>query len=77
MIIGKFTVEEINIIAIYLGDTRAETIGNIADALPDIYDEDIITIAESAIHKLTSLVDAEYAKIPFITADETEGEAHE
>jgi hypothetical protein len=70
--IRKFTVEETNIIAMYIGNTRAETIDNIADALPQIYDEDIITIAESASHKLATLEEQEFAESSFIPADETE-----
>jgi 3-hydroxy-3-methylglutaryl CoA synthase len=57
----------------YMGDTRAETIENISDALPDIYDEDIITIAESASRKLATLEESEYAEISFVPADETDG----
>ena len=44
MIIGTFTVEEINLVTMYLGGTRTETLNNIAEALPDIYDEDFITL---------------------------------
>ena len=58
--------------AMYLGGTRTETLNNIAEALPDIYDEDIITIAESASRKLAMLKDTEYAESSFIPADDTE-----
>ena len=72
MIIGTFTVEEINLVAMYLGGTRTETLNNIAEALPDIYDEDIISIAESASRKLAMLEDTEYAESYFIPADDTD-----
>ena len=72
MIIGTFTVEEINLVAMYLGDTRTETLNNITGAMPDIYDEDIISIAESASRKLAMLEDTEYAESSFIPVDDTE-----
>jgi len=34
MTIGHFTIEEINLIAMYLGDTRTDTIMQIAAATP-------------------------------------------
>ena len=71
MTIGLFTVEEINLIAIYLGDTRTETIMQLAEAIPYM-DEDMITIAESASQKLAGLEEEEYAESSFIPADETE-----
>ena len=73
MTIGIFTVEEINIIAMCLGDTRTETLDKLAETITDSYDEDIITIAESASRKLATLEEKEYAEISFIPADETDG----
>ena len=58
--------------AMYLGGTRTETLNNIAEALPDIYDKDIISIAESASRKLAMLEDTEYVESSFIPADDTE-----
>ena len=71
MTIGHFTVEEINLIAMYLGDTRTDTIMQIAAAI-DYMDEDMITIAETAIHKLAMLNEQDYEGISFISADETD-----
>ena len=70
--IGNFTVEETNLIAIYFRDTREETIAEIAAALPDM-GEDIKPIAVSAIRKLAELEEQEYAQAAFIPADETDG----
>jgi len=73
MSIMNFTVEEINIIAIYKADTAAATLARIAAALPELYDEDIITIAESASRKLAALTEPEYSALTFAPADETDG----
>ena len=73
MSIINFTVEETNLIAIYKADTAAKTLARIADALPDLEDEDIITIAESASRKLAALTEQEFSALSFIPADETDG----
>lgn len=72
MMIGNYTVEEINIIAMYIGATRTETLARISDALPDM-DADIAEIAASAIRKLREVEVREYAESFFTPADETEG----
>jgi len=73
MSIMNFTVEETNLIAIYKEDTAAATLAQIAAALPELYDEDIITIAESASRKLAALTEPEYSALTFALADETDG----
>ena len=72
MSIIQFTVEEINIVAIYRADTLAVTLAGIADASPYM-DEDILTIAESAAWKLTALTERDFAELSFAPADETDG----
>jgi len=71
MTIGIFTVEEINLVAMYLGGTRTDTIMQIAEALPYM-DEDMIAIAEGASRKLAMLDEQEYAENSFVPADETD-----
>lgn len=73
MSIINFTVEETNLIAIYKADTAAAALARIAADLPELYDEDIITIAESASRKLAVLTEPEYSTLSFSPADETEG----
>lgn len=73
MSIMNFTVEETNLIAIYKADTLAATLARIAADLPELYDEDMITIAESASRKLAALTEPEYSALSFAPADETEG----
>ena len=76
-ILLNFTVEEINLISIYGADTIAATIENIDEAMPDILDEDIISIAESASRKLAALSEPEYAALVFTPTDETEADTDE
>ena len=45
------TVEELNMLYIVKGGSRTETIDNIFDMLPDIDDEDIRKITESALER--------------------------
>ena len=73
MTFGYFTVEETNLIAMYLGNTRTDTIMQINAALTFIDDKEIYSIAESAISKLAMLDEQEFAEYSFILADETEG----
>jgi len=76
MSILNFTVEEINLIAMFLGATRVETIIRITAVLP-LMDEDFIPIAASAVEKLAELEEKEFAEISFTPADEDEGGAYE
>ena len=58
-------VEELNILYIVKGDSRNETIDNFFDMLPDIDDEDVKKIAESALEKLQDMSDEDFAGIDF------------
>ena len=59
------TVEELNMLYIVKGDSRNETIDNFFDMLPDIDDEDVKKIAESALEKLQDMSDEDFAGIGF------------
>ena len=72
MSILNFTVEEINLIAIYRAQTKEKTLGRIADELPEMDNEEIITIAESASRKLAELTEPEFSALSFSPADDTE-----
>jgi len=77
MPIMDFTVEEMNLIAMYKTTTAEGTLMNIAAAY--LYmDDDILTVAEVAAKKLAVLTDAEFSALSFVPADETdEGVEHE
>ena len=77
MLDNIFTVEEINLIAIYKADTLTATIDNIVAAFGDILDDDIAEITESARYKLAALTEPEFSALSFIPADEDEGDEYE
>ncbi|SFH33290.1 Putative tranposon-transfer assisting protein [Lachnospiraceae bacterium NLAE-zl-G231] len=66
----RFTVEETNLIYIYLSGTRRELIGDITLALPDIENEDMRELAHGTIAKLEAMTDAEFAAQRFTFTDE-------
>ena len=65
-----FTVEETNLIAIYMADTLTATVDNIVAAFGDILDDDIAEIAESASRKLAALTDTEFSALSFVPEDD-------
>jgi hypothetical protein len=65
MSVMNFTVEETNLIAIYKTDTQAATIAQIEEAQADILDEEIISIAESAVRKLSALSEKDFSAMSF------------
>jgi len=67
----NFTVEEINLIAIYKTDKLSATIDQISEALPDM-DSDMRVIARSASRKLAALTALEFSVLLFSPADETD-----
>ena len=72
MPIMDFTVEEINLIAIYREDTAAATLSRIAARLHDM-DADMYRIAASASMKLAALTEPEFTALSFTPAEETDG----
>lgn len=69
MKILKFTVEEINLIAIYKADTKIDTMVNIMDAYPYMMRE-MQEIATGAAQNLSTLSEDEFAGIVFAPADD-------
>lgn len=65
----RFTIEETNLIYIYLSGTRRELIGNLTDALPDM-DGDMRDLAHRTIAKLEAMTEAEFAEQHFTFTDE-------
>ena len=67
-----FSVEEINLIAIYKADTIASTLANISDALPYM-DRETRSVAKNSMRLLSRLTEQEYSATPFTPADDAEG----
>lgn len=64
-----FTVEEENIVAIYLEDTRESLIRNIQNALAYM-DSDMQQLADTVIRKLQAMTDSEFSETQFSFTDE-------
>ena len=56
----SFTVEEINLICVAIGDTKDDTINNLFEMIPDINDNDMVAIAERVIGKLDGMTEQEF-----------------
>ena len=67
----KFNVEETNLLSIYRGDTRKETIQNMNAALPDM-DEDMQELTQEVLTKLQKLTKEEFTSLILEPADEIE-----
>lgn len=61
----SFTVEEINLICIALGDTKDDTINNLFEMIPDMNDEDMVVIAERVVGKLDGMTEQEFRERNF------------
>ena len=61
---GRFTVEETNLICIYIADTRTELIKEMTGALP-FMDEEMRALANRTLDKLRTMSDAEFAAQTF------------
>ena len=64
-----FTVEEENIVAIYLEDTRESLIRNIQNALAYM-DSDMRQLADTVICKLQAMTDSAFSETQFSFTDE-------
>lgn len=65
----RFTVEEENIICIYLEDSREHTAQNILAAMPYM-DGDMKQLAAAAVGKLQAITDSEFAQMEFSLTEE-------
>ena len=61
----SFTVEEINLICVAIGDTKDDTINNLFEMIPDMNDDDMVAIAERVIGKLDGMTEQEFRERNF------------
>ena len=61
----SFTVEEINLICVAIGDTKDDTINNLFEMIPDMNDSDMVTIAERVVGKLDGMTEQEFRERNF------------
>ena len=66
---NPFTVEEMNLLAIYRGETKEEVTEKIAFAL-SFMDKDMRELAKRTVKKVNSLSDQEFAALSIDSADE-------
>ena len=67
----RFTVEELNLISIYIYEDRASLIEEMSDALPYM-DEDMRDLANRTLNKLHALTDEKFAELEVYAADDEE-----
>lgn len=65
----NFTVEEINLVCIYAGESRGEVIEDIERALPYLDDTDMVELSNRIIEKLQNMTDEEFKQLELIEAD--------
>ena len=72
---GKFTVEEINLISIFAGESsiraknRGTVIQDIRAAIRHLDDKEIIMLSAGVLEKLHDMTDEEFAGMEFIAAE--------
>lgn len=66
---NRFTVEETNLISIYIADTRGELIGEMTGALPYM-DGEMRELALRTLAKLRAMSDTDFAALTVSAADE-------
>ena len=65
----NFTVEEINLICIFAGESRNEVIKDIERALPYLEDTDMAELSGRVIGKLRGMTDEEFAQLELTEAE--------
>lgn len=56
----NFTVEEVNLICVFAGESRSEVIEDIERALPYLEDTDMLELTNRVIGKLRNMTDDEF-----------------
>ena len=65
----NFTVEEVNLICIYAGESRSEVIEDIERALPYLDDLDMVELSNRIIEKLRNMTNEEFEQLELIEAE--------
>lgn len=68
----NFTVDEMNVISIYVTSGRGNVISEMKQALPFVDDKEIREIMTAAILKLERMTDTEFSGIEFLSDTEPE-----
>ena len=65
----NFTVEEVNLICIFAGESRSEVIEDIESALPYLEDTDMAELSGRVIGKLRDMTDEEFEQLELTEAE--------
>lgn len=65
----NFTVEEVNLICVFAGESRSEVIEDIERALPYLDDPDMVELSNRVIGKLRGMTDEEFEQLELIEAE--------
>ena len=65
----NFTVEEVNLICIFIGGNRTEVIKDISRALKYLEDDVLIELSGKVLEKLNGMSDEEFARIDLAAAE--------
>ena len=65
----NFTVEEVNLICVFAGESRGEVIEDIERALPYLDDPDMAELSNRIIGKLQNMEDEEFEQLELIEAE--------
>ena len=66
---GKFTVEEVNLMCVFEGQDRKGMIADIKNVIPHIQDSDMVELAEQVLEKLEAMSDEEFAQVALEAAE--------
>ena len=64
-----FTVEESNLISIFINDSKAEVISDISNTIPHLDDEEMIELSLRVVEKLKVMSDEEFANLEIDAAE--------
>ncbi len=65
----NFTVEEVNLICIFAGESKSEVIEDIKRALPYLDDPDMGELSNRIIGRLQNMTDKEFEQLELIEAE--------
>ena len=65
----NFTVEEVNLICIFAGESRSEVIEDIERALPYLDDSDMEELSNRITGKLKNMTDEEFEQLELIEVE--------
>lgn len=65
----NFTVEEVNFICIFVGESRSKAIEDMERALSHLDDPDMVELSNRVIGKLRGMTDEEFEELELAEAD--------